>query len=130
MDITKDELREMLIRAYQGTCHDTNTKGDIQNIDIGAIYEILSKFHFVNSRDKGTLIVTLIHSDSGVREFLIVCEIGKFNFLLAHWRAYDNSFGAEIIPVGFQPFLDWLYEKLKPLPEIKTTITEELIFNN
>ena len=34
MNITKDELREMLTGAYQGTCHDTNTKGDIKNIEI------------------------------------------------------------------------------------------------
>ena len=126
MKIEKTELAGWLSVAYIGTCHDINTEGKIKDIDIDAIYEILSSFDIKNSYSKKDfkLYPHLIFADGGVKEFFIIYEIGSFKFLLAHWLF--NS--PDSIPNGFNAFVDWLYEKLKPLSGFK--IEEKLVFNS
>lgn len=129
MKIEKDDLKMWLRNAYNGTCHQHNTKDKIENIDIDAIYEILRSFE-TNNRSydiKFSLYPMYIFSDGGIKEFLIVCKIGEFRFLLAHWRMYSGG-ATDEIPCGFEPFADWLYEKLKPLPDLK--IEQKLVYDN
>jgi|SRR3972149_5590084 len=129
MKLDKEDLKIWLMNAYEGTCHQYNTKGDIDSIDIDAIYEMLGGFEIKNRFTKRTFELYPMHlfSDGGIKEFLIICEIGSFRFMLVYWRY--NSFGrnTDEVPCGFEPFVDWLYKKLKPLPDLK--IEEKLIFN-
>jgi len=130
MKLEKEDLELWLTNSYQGTCHQHNTKNNIDNIDIGAIYEMLSNFEISNNYNKRDfeLHPMYIYSDGGIKEFTIICKIGSFRFLLAHWRMFSNDGATDEIPCGFDDFLNWLYEKLKPLPDLK--IEEKLVFNN
>lgn len=131
MKLEYEELERMLISAYQGTCHQHNTKNDIDNIDIGGQYEILERlcWNMQSVQSDWRLRVILLHSDGGVQEFMLLCEIAEFKFLLIHWKnfSYNPINSYDLIPNGFKPFVEFLYNKLVKLPDVKTTKT--LVWN-
>ena len=130
MKLEKEELRLWLKNAYNGGCHYTNTKNNIDIIDIDAIYEILHRFESCNKYNKRSFEIKpiVLYSNSGVKDFMIICHIGTFRFLIARWVDTYGEQKYDHIPTGFEPFLDWLYDQLKPLPDLK--IEHKLVFND